>query len=123
MNRRRFVVALVVLAIANFVPPTTAAQECFGRRATIPIGTGVGSPCNDVLIASHGGCAFDGGPGSDRICGKSGIDFLVGGYGNDRITGGAGSDLLTGDLFAAAGAVRGQGNARLSGGDDLDTIV
>lgn len=132
---------------ATLVPPAVAqaaAPICFGERATITgHGLIMGTPGDDVIVATEPGSEVHAGGGDDRVCGA----FLVYGQaGNDLIR--FGGNLTSGELSGGPGAdriiwaakssdlpeliggngddkllVRGSGAQILNGGRGADVIV
>lgn len=64
---------------------------------------------------------FNGGAGSDKVNGKSGVDIMSGGDGDDQLDGKAGNDVLGGG-DGKDKLTGGSGNDTLDGGDDNDLL-
>ena len=112
LKRGTFVVLACLVAGLLAASSADAAQECFGKRATVA-GT-VGTTGDDVIIGTSAGETIDGLGGNDRICGLGGDDLIHGGDGNDKISGGDGADVLIGDN---------EGSGTVSGVPGNDTLI
>jgi hypothetical protein len=97
-------------------PLPAPAPRCFGKPATIVMGTGqtvaTGTAGPDVIVGNDAADTIDGRGGDDRICGGKGDDTLRGGSGDDLVRGEAGNDDVRGD----------SGDDRLGGGDGADRV-
>jgi plastocyanin len=94
-----------------------------GPEPTIDLlGTGNGTPGDDLLNGTGGPDRIFGFAGNDLILGLGGNDVLDGGDGNDNLDGGAGNDTLKGgngnDTLTG-----GTGNDRLLGGSGKDKLI
>ena len=101
MARNRLIVTgvLAALGMALAAGPSGAASPlptCWGEAITLPPGTLVGTPGDDVMLGTSGDDMIKGLGGSDTICGGGGDDRIHGGAGFDRIRGDDGDDRLFG---------------------------
>jgi Ca2+-binding RTX toxin-like protein len=106
-------VLLVVGAVVSAPPEAEAAVACWGYVLTLPVGTLIGTPGDDVMLGTPGDDVMSGLGGDDVICGGGGNDRIYGGPGFDRIQGGGGNDLILGQ----------QGCDWIQGGDGNDVIM
>jgi Ca2+-binding RTX toxin-like protein len=126
--------AAVVVAIAGPLPPAGAGHlECDGKEATITqpnqYGQYVGTPGDDVIVASDLSNTIDGRAGRDTICALGGEDTIFGFDGGDTVFAGRAGDALYGEdgrdeLRGQDGAdffAGGSGRDRCLGGPGVDT--
>lgn len=73
-----------------------AATTCGERPVTLPAGTLLGTPGDDVMLGTPGDDVMYGYGGDDVICGAGGDDRIYGGAGHDHLLGGDGDDSLYG---------------------------
>ena len=118
--------ALLAGGLVVLAPPSSAAERCFGKPATI-VGTDgadnlQGTDGADVVVLRGGADFVATGAGLDLVCGGGGDDQLRLGIGADRSDGGAGDDLILaaqGDDLMRGGA----GADRLTGGAGDDAAL
>jgi plastocyanin len=120
---------------ARRTPPAPAPQET--PPASTPdetltlLGSGPGTPGDDLLSGTNGPDKMFGLGGNDLLLGLNGNDLIDGGAGNDNIDGGAGNDTLkggTGNDFLTGGPGDdslggGPGNDKLNGSEGDDTLT
>jgi Ca2+-binding RTX toxin-like protein len=88
----------LVMLGAIALPPVRveAATTCAEWPVTLPAGTLLGTPSDDVMLGTPGDDVMYGYGGNDIICGAGGNDRIYGGADHDHLLGGDGNDSLYG---------------------------
>ncbi len=130
MRTRQSTVVLVIFGLlalgsAGTAPEAAATGWCSRSALTLPAGTLIGTPGDDVMRGTDGPDTMKGLGGNDIICGGDGDDIIYGGGGSDTLLGEKGNDRLYGQT-RCDNLIGGSGNDVLvpgKGGVDCTGLV